>query len=158
MAAGPPGGDDGPVRTFAFRDSWLLRAPTERVGEVLADLAGYPAWWPQVLAVAALGPDDARVLCRSRLPYTLDLVLHAESREPPVLESTVSGDLAGVVRWRLSPDGAGTRLDFDQRVLVTGRVLGLASYAAGPLLRWNHDQMMAAGIAGLRALVTAPPG
>ena len=144
------------MRTFVFRDAWTLDAPVDVVGEVLADLAGYPSWWPQVLAVAALGPEDARVLCRSRLPYTLDLVLHAESREPPVLESTVSGDLAGVVRWRVTPGPAGrTSLGFEQRVVVTGRVLGLASYAVGPLLRWNHDQMLAAGIAGLRGRLTA---
>lgn len=138
------------MRTFIFRDAWVLSAPVEQVGSVLGDLADYPSWWPEVLAVAALGPDDARVLCRSRLPYTLDLVLHAESRGPALLESTISGDLDGVVRWRLAPEGERTRLDFEQRVVVTGRLLGLASYAAGPALRWNHHRMMASGIAGLR--------
>lgn len=139
------------MRVFVFRDSWVLPAAPDVVGTVLADLAGYPTWWPQVLAVAALGPDDARVLCRSRLPYTLDLVLHAVSRHPPVLESTLTGDLEGRVRWRLSARGEGTLLDFHQEVVVTGRLLGLASWTAAPLLRWNHRQMMAGGIAGLRS-------
>lgn len=80
-------------------------------------------------------------------------MLHAGSRGPTLLESAISGDLAGVVRWRLSEEGEGTRLEFEQQVVVTGRLLGLASYVAGPALRWNHHQMMAAGIAGLRGRV-----
>jgi hypothetical protein len=103
-----------------------------------------------VLAVAKVTDDDARVLCRSALPYTLDLLLHAERREPTVLETSLSGDLGGVVRWRLFPEPGGTRMEFEQDVRVTGRLLGLAAYAARPLLRWNHDRMMAGCLAGLR--------
>ena len=46
---------------------------------------------------------------------------------------------------------AGTRLDFEQDVTAEGRLLGLASYVARPLLTWNHDRMMAGCLAGLRA-------
>ena len=42
-------------------------------------------------------------------------------------------------------------MDFEQDVQVTGRLLRAASYAARPLLHWNHDRMMAGCIAGLRA-------
>ncbi len=136
---------------FSFRDTWTVPVPLPRVHEVLVDLEHYPEWWPQVLAVAKVTDDDARVLCRSALPYTLDLLLHAERREPTVLETSLSGDLDGVVRWRLVPEPDGTRMEFEQDVRVTGRLLGLASYAARPLLRWNHDRMMAGCLAGLRS-------
>jgi hypothetical protein len=86
---------------FAFEERWWLPAPPETVRNVLVDLERYPQWWPQILAVASLGPDDARVLCRSALPYTLDLVMHAVSRELPVLEVVLEGHLRGRVRWRL---------------------------------------------------------
>lgn len=135
--------------TYTFRGTWDVDAPLAAVHEVLVDLERYPDWWPQVVAVASLGPDDARVLCRSRLPYTLDLVLHAVSRESPLLEVNVSGDLDGVVRWRLSELPAGTRLDFEQEVEVGG-LLSAASYVVRPLLRWNHDRMMAGCVEGLR--------
>ena len=118
------------ARDFTFSGSWHVDAPPPRVQEVLLDLEHYPAWWPQVRAVAKLGADDARVLCRSTLPYTLDLVLHAVHREPHLLETTISGDLLGVVRWRLAADAGGTRLDFEQAVRVRSRVLALASYVA----------------------------
>ena len=136
--------------SYSFRGTWTVAAAPEAVHDVLVDLERYPDWWPQVRAVAKLGPDDARVLCRSVLPYTLDLVLHAEHREPPLLETTISGDLDGVVRWRLVPVDGGTRMEFEQDVQV-GRLLGVASYVARPLLTWNHHRMMDGCIAGLRA-------
>ncbi len=126
-----------------------MPAPPEQVRDVVTDLERYPEWWPQVVAVAKIGPDDARVLCRSALPYTLDLVLHAVSRDLPAVEVEVSGDLDGSVRWRLTPDAGGTRMEFEQEVKVDG-VLGAASVLARPLLRWNHHRMMTGCIAGLR--------
>lgn len=139
------------MREFVFTDAWVVPAPPERVGDVLAHLEHYPEWWPQVLAVASLGPDDARVLCRSTLPYTLDLVLHAVTREPPVLDVELDGDLVGRATWRLTPLGDGTRLDFEQRVTVGTRRLRLSSSVAAPVLRWNHRRMMAGCRAGLAA-------
>ncbi len=138
-----------PAAAYEFRGSWTVAAPLDAVREAVVDLEHYPDWWPQVRAVVKLGPDDARVLCRSTLPYTLDLVLHAVSREGTVLEVEVGGDLAGRVRWRLAPQGSGTRMDFEQRVEVTGP-LALASYVVRPLLRWNHHRMMLGCIGGLR--------
>lgn len=133
---------------YEFRESWTLAAPPEAVRDVLVDLEHYPEWWPQVVAVASLGPDDSRVLCRSALPYTLDLVLHAVSRDLPTLEVELAGHLHGHARWTLRPEGAGTRMDYEQ-VVDVGGLLALSSYVARPLLRWNHARMMAGGQAGL---------
>ncbi|GAB3199280.1 SRPBCC family protein [Nocardioides hungaricus] len=136
--------------SFAFSGTWDLPAPMADVHAVLVDLERYPEWWPQVVAVASLGPDDARVLCRSALPYTLDLLLHAVDRSPGRLEVALSGDLEGSVRFRLSAaETHGTRLDLAQQVTVGG-LLGAASYVARPMLRWNHHRMMAGCVAGLR--------
>ena len=140
---------------YSFRVSWTVPFACERVHALLVDLERYPEWWPQVRAVVRLGEDDALVVARSVLPYSLDLVLHAERRDPPHLETSLTGDLEGVVRGYLtdlgpSDSGPETRMDFEQDVHVTGRLLRAASYAARPLLHWNHDRMMAGCIAGLR--------
>jgi hypothetical protein len=144
---------------YRFSGDWTVDGPADTVAALLADLAVYPTWWPEVLAVASLGPHDARVLCRSTLPYTLDLVLHAVRRETRVLETSISGDLVGWVRWNLTDEGGRTSLHWEQEVEVTG-LLARASYVLRPLLAWNHRRMMAGGIAGLRAEVArrlAPP-
>ena len=138
------------VVDFAFDEDWWLPATPERVREVLVDLERYPQWWPQVVAVASLGPDDARVLIRSVLPYTLDLVMHAVSRDLPVLEVALAGHLDGWVRWRLTARDGGTAMRLEQRVTVRGPVAPLAAVLR-PLARWNHHRMMAGGRAGLLA-------
>ena len=136
--------------SYSFQASWVTPAPLDDVAETVVDLEHYPEWWPQVRAVAKVGPDTARVLCRSTLPYTLDLVLDAVSREAPVLEVAVGGDLEGWVRWTLTPVEGGTRTDFAQEVAVGG-ALALASYVARPLLGWNHRRMLQGCEQGLRA-------
>lgn len=139
---------------YSFRVSWTVPFPLERVHELLVDLERYPEWWPQVRAVASLGEDDALVVARSVLPYSLELVLHAERRDRTHLETSLTGDLEGVVRWYLtdldhSDSGPQTRMDFEQDVQVTGRFLRLASRVGRPFLRWNHERMMRGCLAGL---------
>jgi uncharacterized protein YndB with AHSA1/START domain len=137
------------MRRYSFVSEWTVAQPRDAVHAVLIDLERYPEWWPQVLAVGWLGPDDGLVLCRSVLPYTLELRLHAVHRQPGLLETTIDGDLRGWVRWRLGEVDGGTRLRLEQQVEVSGGLLGLASYAARPLLRWNHDRMMTGARMGL---------
>jgi len=144
-----------PAARYAFRDEWEVPAAPEAVREVVTDLERYPEWWPQVRAVASLGPDDAWVRCRSRLPYTLDLVLSAVSRQLPTLEVAISGQLHGHARWTLSPTPTGTRMTFAQEVVVRG-LLVPASYVARPVLRWNHAAMMDGCRRGLSRRLGAP--
>ncbi|MGD7705275.1 SRPBCC family protein [Microlunatus sp. Y2014] len=145
----------GTRRHFRFGGEWLVDVPQAAAYEVLADLAHYPDWWPEVRAVARLGPVEARVLVRSRLPYTLDLVLRAERPAGDVLQCDLAGDLVGWARWRVAAEGERTRLTFSQEVEVTGRLLGLAAGIGRPLLVWNHEQMMRSAIRGLPGVVRA---
>jgi carbon monoxide dehydrogenase subunit G len=135
---------------YSFRGSWTVPFPLQPVHALLVDLERYPEWWPQVRAVASLGEDDAMVVCRSALPYSLDLHLHAERREPTHLEISLSGDLRGGARWYLADLGPETRMDFEQDVEVTGRLLRLGSGALRPLLSWNHERMMKGCVSGLQ--------
>ena len=144
-------------RRYTFSHHWVVPAPADRVQQVLADLEHYPDWWPQIRAVAKIDDDNARVVCRSVLPYDIDLLLTAIRREPLGLETILSGDLEGTARWRLHPDGDMTRLDYEQDVLVTGRLLGLLSVALRRPLALNHDKMMAGCRDGLAAYVRADP-
>jgi carbon monoxide dehydrogenase subunit G len=127
--------------TYSFREQWHVPAPRAQVHAVLADVEGYVAWWPQVVAVADLGGGRGLVLCRSVLPYTLELVLTERRNEPGVLEVQVEGHLEGTVAFALAEDGRGTRVSFRQDVVVRGW-LAPASRLARPALVWNHQRMM----------------
>ena len=137
------------LTSYRFDSGFTVAAPPSRVHDVLLDLERYPAWWPQVRAVASLGPDDALVVCRSALPYDLELHLTARSRTVDLLEVEIDGPLVGFARWRLAEYDGGTRLGFEQQVDVASRRLALASYLARPVLRWNHTVMMRGCVRGL---------
>lgn len=139
---------------YRFTHSCRVPARPELVHSILVDLEHYPAWWPQVRAVASLGPDSALVVCRSVLPYDLDLVLDAVSREPNRLEVAISGSIDGFARWSVTDEQGGTRLDYEQQVEARG-VLGWASYAVKPMLRWNHAVMMRGFERGITEAVRA---
>ncbi len=141
-------------RDFDFSSSFTLEAPRSRVHDVLLDLELYSDWWPQVRAVGKLDDDHALVVCRSRLPYDLDLVLTAVSREPRHLEVGIDGPITGWARFGLAEVSSGvTDVRFDQQVRAVAPSFVVASYVAKPLLRWNHDQMMKGLVAGLRQRV-----
>jgi carbon monoxide dehydrogenase subunit G len=146
---------ESPTR-YHFRHSFAVGAAPERVQAVLVDLEHYPQWWPQVRAVLSLGPDTAMVVCRSVLPYDLELVLDSVRRDPDCLEARIDGPISGFARWHLTATGSGTRLDFEQEVHTRGRLLALASYVARPLLRWNHTVMMRGCARGLEARFSVP--
>jgi hypothetical protein len=141
------------TRGYSFREEWTVDAEPGRVRDVLVDLERYPRWWREVRAVAKVSDDDALVVCRSVLPYDLELHLHAVHRDADLLETAIGGDLVGHARYRISPHGVGTRLRFEQDVDVSGPLLGLASRLARPVLVWNHDRMMRSCLTGLRAAV-----
>ncbi|HSX68390.1 SRPBCC family protein [Nocardioides sp.] len=134
---------------FRFSSTWQVAAPAGAVRAVLEDVEHYPEWWPQVVACLKTGEDEGVVLCRSSLPFTLELHVSLLRRTPEVLESRVTGDLDGWVRWRIAPESVGCRVHFEQEVVVCGALLGLASYAARPALLWNHARMLAGARDGL---------
>src|SRR3954454_21600359 len=139
------------LRTYRFSSTFTLESPRKRVHEVLVDLELYADWWPQVRAVAKIDDDHAIVLCRSTLPYTLELVLSAVSRDVDLLEVGIDGPIRGWARFRLDEQGPGrTSLGFEQEGRAEAPMFVLASYVVRPLLVWNHHRMVAGLQQGLR--------
>lgn len=140
-----------PGTSYHFASSATVDAPRAQVHELLLELERYPEWWRQVRAVASLGPDDALLVCRSLLPYDLEVHVHAVSRERDCLAVDVDGPLEGWVRWALTELGPRrTRLDYQQQVRVRAWPLVAGSWVARPLLRANHGWMMRGAEQGIR--------
>jgi hypothetical protein len=147
-------------RTYYFSSTFTLGKPRERVHEVLVELEHYSAWWPQVRAVAKIDDDHALVVCRSALPYDLELELTAVRRDVDLLEVGLDGPIRGWARFQLdevegsaSGQGSVTRLRFEQQVRAETPLFAVASYVARPLLVWNHRRMMAGAEEGLVRLL-----
>ena len=135
----------------------MLAAPRAAVHDVLVDVESFPRWWPQVRAVARVDDDHALVVCRSVLPYDLELLLTALDRSEERLEVELEGSIRGWARWWLHAEGPGrTRLCFEQRVRAEAPSVQLGAWLARPLLRWNHEQMMRGADRGLAARLEEP--
>jgi hypothetical protein len=140
--------------TYRFSSTFTLEAPRKRVHDVLVDLELYAEWWPQVRAVAKIDDDHALVVCRSALPYDLELELSAVRRDLDLLEVGIDGPIRGWARYRLDEQGPGsTSLRFEQEVRAEAPMFVVASYVVRPLLVWNHQRMMVGAEQGLRARV-----
>jgi hypothetical protein len=131
------------------------------VHDVLLDLEHYCDWWPQVRAVAKLDDDHALVICRSVLPYDLELLLTAVNRDDDLLEVGIDGPIRGWARFRLdrgprrSSGAETTEVGFEQEVLAEAPAFVAASYVVKPLLVWNHQRMMRGLVEGVRQLSEA---
>ncbi len=143
---------------FVFRSAWRLPAPPGVVYDTLADVAAYPAWWPQVKHAEQLDERSGALTCRSTLPYEITFVLTAELEDPDArtLRARLDGDLIGWSQWSVH-DGrrGGSIAVFEEDVVLASALLSAAGRVVGPVLKLNHDAMMKGGERGLREYLTS---
>jgi membrane-associated phospholipid phosphatase len=138
---------------YRFRSTWTVDQPPEAVYPVLEALEGYPAWWPEVKSVT---PSAEKVPClevRALLPYSLTFSVENDGKDGGlgVLEAEMEGDLRGTSKWTVAQHAGGSRLVFDEDVVVGKRSLRLLAPIARLAFRANHSLMMRHGQKGLRA-------
>ncbi len=132
---------------------WDLQAEPDEVYAALAEIGDYPWWWPEVRTVTKIDDVSCEVRCRSLLPYDL-VFMSLQSRKDPearVLEAVLRGDLDGFSRWTIDSAHSGSRLIFDEEVVVTKPLLRRLALLARPAFKANHAVMMRHGRKGLRA-------
>jgi hypothetical protein len=72
------------------------------------------------------------------------------------VEAAVHGDLEGSARLLLEPDGDHTRASVAWTIEMMPRPMRLAAQVAHPLLRWGHDRVVDATVAGFRRQLAGP--
>lgn len=144
------------LNDYRFRDVWSLAATTPRVFDALIDLLNWPRWWPDIRTVHQVDDDTAELTCRAVLPYALTFRLHRTEQNPDagLLRVDMTGDLHGYCEAVVERHTGGSRLDIDQRVVVTKRMLRTFAPVARPLFQANHALMMWRGQRGLRGYLT----
>jgi hypothetical protein len=80
-------------------------------------------------------------------------VVLAQCVPPCRIEADVHGDLEGRASIVFEPDGAGTRATATWTIEMMQRPMRLAARVAHPLLRWGHDRVVEATVAGFRRRV-----
>jgi uncharacterized protein YndB with AHSA1/START domain len=149
------------AQTFDLVTEWRLEAPIERVWAALQAVEDWPDWWPMVRGVSVLQPGDAnglgavrRLQWATALPYSLAFDVETVRVQPVTLiEGRARGELDGLGRWTLTPDGGGTRVRYDWQVAVTKPWMRVMAPLLRPAFAWNHRVVMESGRKGLAALL-----
>jgi hypothetical protein len=138
---------------YEFSSTWSVDAPPDMVFRVLHDVAGYPAWWPQIRRSEAIDPTRVRLWARSFLPIDLKLLVveSLSDRSSGMLRADLHGDLEGWSSWRISELEGRTVATFDEVVDTTRRLMNVLAPVARRLFVMNHERMMRDGEIGLRA-------
>ena len=143
---------------YQLTSTWHLDASIDRVWVALYDVASWPKWWSYVQEVEEIEAPDAagigalrRFTWGSALPYQLSFTMRTSAVERPyILEAIAEGELSGVGRWTLIPRGStATEVRYDWEVSTARAWMNVMAPVLGPMFRWNHGQVMAAGARGL---------
>jgi len=151
------------VAAYDFVSRWFIDAPVERVFAAIEDAPRWPSWWKAVTRLDVLddgGPDGVgsttRCEWRSALGYKLSFDARVTRKDPPhLIEVAATGELVGLGRWTLSPEGTGTLVQYEWKVTTTKRWMNTLAPLLRPAFHYNHAVVMRWGGKGLGRLLEA---
>ncbi len=137
--------------------------PPEEVWSAVEDLENFETWWGWLGEFRVEGPGLAagsvlHGVVAPPLPYRMRVRVELVQCDPPhSIDASVAGDLVGQARLVLEPDRAGTRVWVAWEIEMMQRPMRVACRVAFPLLRWGHDRVVDATVAGFRRHLRAAP-
>jgi hypothetical protein len=142
---------------YEFVTIWRVKAPLEKVWDLIFHSEEWPAWWRGVERVEKLKDGDAnnvgavhRYTWKSKLPYRLIFDVKTTRVEPKTtLEGDAIGELQGHGRWHLASDGGVTTVRYDWKVETNKCWMNYLAPIARPIFQWNHNVVMGWGGEGL---------
>lgn len=148
---------NGASTEFHLFTTWLIDAPVETIWRELNTPTRWPEWWPAVKEVRMLREGNAagigtihRMRWTTALPYDLVFDMESTRIEPmSVIEGRARGEVEGVGRWTLRPEGTNCSVRYDWIVKVTKPWMIRLAFILRPVFRWNHNVVMERGRRGL---------
>jgi uncharacterized protein YndB with AHSA1/START domain len=150
---------------FELVTHWHVAAPPVKVWAELNTPEAWPRWWRAVKRVETLSGGDANGVGTSRrftwtsaLPYELTFDMTITRIEPVhIVEGQARGELNGLGRWTITPEGEGTHVRYDWQVELGKPWQRALAPVLRPAFAWNHSVVMGWGYQGLcRRLGIAP--
>ena len=142
---------------YNFTTIWRVRAPQQKVWDLIFNSDRWPNWWRGVEKVEKLKDGDPnsvgalfRYTWKSKLPYRLVFDMETTRVVPiSLIEGRAIGELQGFGRWTISHDAGTTTAQYDWQVVTTKAWMNLLAPVARPFFSWNHDVVMGWGGEGL---------
>ena len=139
-----------------YEGRFRFSVPPAELWSALEHTESFETWWGWLGELRVEGPGlrDGSVLhgvVAPPLPYRMRVRVVLEHCVPPErIDAAVHGDLEGRAQIVLQPDGTGTRVQATWEIEMMQRPMRMAARLAFPLLRWGHDRVVDATVAGLR--------
>jgi Polyketide cyclase / dehydrase and lipid transport len=142
---------------FHLVTTWTVNASVEDVWRALSMPETWPNWWPSVKQVDLMREGDEtgvgsirRMKWSTALPYELAFEMQTVRVEPlSLIEGRASGELEGIGRWTLRPEGSKCNVRCDWIVKITKPWMVRFSFILKPIFNWNHSVVMERGRRGL---------
>jgi uncharacterized protein YndB with AHSA1/START domain len=144
---------------FEYLGTFDFALSPEEMWDALEHTERFEAWWGWLrefrLEGNRLAPGSVlHGLVSPPVPYQMKVqVFIDEAVRPSLVEATVRGDLRGTARLQLRAEGPGARVEARWTVEMMQRPMRVAARVAHPLLRWGHDRVVEATVAGFRSHV-----
>ena len=136
--------------------------PPREVWSAVEHLELFEAWWGWLKELRVEGPglvagSVLHGVVAPPLPYRMRLRVVLAAYDPPrSIDALVEGDLVGQARLVLEPEGDGTRASVAWTIEMMQRPMRAAARVAAPVLRWGHDRVVDATVAGFRRQLSDP--
>lgn len=149
---------------YSFTTHWQIKAPLEKVWNVLYDTASWPDWWKGVIDVKKIregDADDIGVVYAFKwkggnLPYSLSFTIELKEKEKQkMLRGQVSGELEGQGHWRFEENDGVCHVYHSWQVRTKKEWMTRFAWLLRPVFRHNHDKVMEWGAKGLANLLNA---
>jgi carbon monoxide dehydrogenase subunit G len=139
-----------------YTHQFRFAVPPAELWATIENTDRFEGWWGWLHDFQVEGPglvpgSVLRGVVAPPLPYRMALrVVLANCRRPHRIDAEVHGDLEGVARLVLEPDGTGTHACVSWRIEMTQPAMRVAAGLARPLLRWGHDRVVDVTVASFR--------
>ncbi len=142
---------------YSFTTIWKVKAPIDKVWQLMYEQEKWPLWWKGVINVETLKEGDEndigkkmRFVWKSFLPYKLSFeMVSTNVQKPFIIEGIAYGELEGEGKWNFKEEDGVTTLQYNWDVNTTKKWMNNLAPILKPLFKWNHDIVMRWGAKGL---------
>lgn len=136
--------------------------PPQDVWSAVEHFERFEDWWGWLRELRVEGPglvagSVLHGVVAPPLPYRMRVRVEIVASDPPrSIDAMVQGDIVGQARLVLEPEGEGTRASVAWTIEMMQRPMRVAARVAYPVLRWGHDRVVDATVAGFRRQLRRP--
>jgi carbon monoxide dehydrogenase subunit G len=146
----------GSPYVLEYERRFSFPVPPQEIWSAVEHLERFESWWGWLGEFRVEGPgltvgSVLHGVVAPPLPYRMRVRVELVDCVPPrSIDASIQGDLVGRARLVLEPDGAGTQASVAWTIEMMQRPMRVAARVAPPVLRWGHDRVVDATVAGFR--------